>query len=231
MTELVGSEENEFPSVETFTWNQAWLLALTRPSEETYEKLIMDPLASLQRAMIWIFTSTMISTGVLFGLQLLMIQFFGGSAFSELDELSSTGFLTGSLLLLICLLPLSGIATVLGQLVYGGVVQFISGAFGGRGTYTELVYAVAAYTAPMTLLTALLALIPFVNVCLGFPLSIYGFTLNLLAIKSVHQFGWGSAFATVFVMILIMVLIMVIIFAVVLSPLIDALLSNTLLTP
>ena len=110
-------------------------------------------------------------------------------------------------------------------------VQFIAGAFGGRGTYSEQMYAIAAYTAPMTLLTGLVSLIPIVNICLGLPLLVYHIALSLLAIKTVHQFGWGSAIATVLVMVLIVVLIVVVLFSVVISPLVDALLSNAFLTP
>jgi hypothetical protein len=66
---------------------------------------------------------------------------------------------------------------------------------GGVGSHSELVYAQAAFLAPLTLMIDVLGVIPFIN-CLIFPLAIYGVVLNVISIKAVNRFGWGKAIAS-----------------------------------
>ena len=70
----------------------------------------------------------------------------------------------------------------------------VAGALGGTGSYSKLAFAFAAYLAPLSVISSVLGLIPYVN-CLAFPLGIYGIVLNVTAVKAVNQLSWGKAIA------------------------------------
>ena len=99
---------------------------------------------------------------------------------------------------------------------------------GGTGTYAKLAYAFAAYLAPLTLVSSFISAIPLVN-CLTLPIAIYGIVLNVIAVKAVHQFGWGKALASsvlVFAGILLVVAVGVIVILALLGPAIGTVFSN-----
>ena len=84
----------------------------------------------------------------------------------------------------------------------------------------------AAYTAPISLAAALLALIPFLGACVSAILGFYSLGLNALAIKSVNRFGWGSAILSMIVPLIFVVLIMVIVFFGLLYPALSTLFAQ-----
>jgi hypothetical protein len=94
------------------------------------------------------------------------------------------------------------ILAVLGLLLGAGLIQLVARDIGGVGTYAELVYATAAYSAPLTLISNVLAPIP-ICVYLTIPLGLYGLVLQLKAIRAVHEFDWGSAFASLALILLL----------------------------
>jgi uncharacterized membrane protein len=69
-----------------------------------------------------------------------------------------------------------------------------------------LVYAHAAYLAPLTLLTTLLGMIPLVN-CLTLPLALYSVGLQLLALKAATRMAWGRVIATLLIILLLIGLV------------------------
>jgi hypothetical protein len=54
-------------------------------------------------------------------------------------------------------------------------------------------YAVAAYTAPIAIVSPALGVLPVIS-CLSSLLGIYTIYLNIVAIKAVHRLSWGRAF-------------------------------------
>jgi hypothetical protein len=84
----------------------------------------------------------------------------------------------------------------------------------------------AAYTAPISLAAAVLALIPFLGACVGAILGFYSLGLNALAIKSVNRFGWGNAILSMIVPLIFLGLIMVIIFFWLIYPALSTLLTQ-----
>jgi hypothetical protein len=68
----------------------------------------------------------------------------------------------------------------------------VARALGGVGTFSQLAYAIAAYTAPISIVATIIGAIPLVN-CLGIFIAVYAIGLNILSIKAVHKFSWGRA--------------------------------------
>ena len=73
-----------------------------------------------------------------------------------------------------------------------------------------MAYATAAFTAPWPIIGGFVSIIPFVNLCLALPLSVYSLALNLLALKAVNRFTWGWAAATFGVFVLVSALFAVV---------------------
>lgn len=93
-------------------------------------------------------------------------------------------------------------------------MHLIAMAFGGGGNYTRTVYAVAAFLAPMTIITSLLAAIPLIGQCLTFPLGLYNLVLNVQGIKAAHDLSNGAAIGVIFApAILVFIFFCVIAFA------------------
>ena len=87
-----------------------------------------------------------------------------------------------------------GLRSVLAVVIGAGVTHGIGRALGSTGTYSQLVYAMATYLAPWSLITMVVGSIPLVNY-LVLPLAIYGIVLNVIAVKAANHFGWGKAIA------------------------------------
>lgn len=185
-------------SFERLTWWQIWIRALTRPNEQTYRALADDPRAGLGRAAAWVALSTAVYMAVLSVVQIV----FGGLR-QALVELSGTLPVEAApplefvLIGLACLIPFSMVFAVIGLTLNAAVLQFIAGALGGQGSVGRLAYALAAFTAPATVVSGALAAAPLVGACLALPFSLYVFCLQFLAIKAVNRFSWTLALATV----------------------------------
>jgi len=88
-----------------------------------------------------------------------------------------------------------------------------------------MTYALAAFTAPITFLSAVIGWIPFVN-CLTLPLVVYNMLLTLLAVKSVNRISWGKTIGIFAILFLVGALL-----AVVLGMLIWIPIRDTFLAP
>jgi hypothetical protein len=109
----------------------------------------------------------------------------------------------GGLFTAICGAPIGALISVVFFALGAGVFQLIAKLFGGRGTYEQLAYVLAAIVTPFYFLSGALTLIsaiPYVGACfgiLGFVAALYVLYLEITAVKGVNQFGWGPAIATV----------------------------------
>jgi len=189
---------------ESFTWSEVWINALTKPSVETYERLVRDPNASTNKAYGWVFICSLIGV--------LLSSLIGMGIGGLFDAGSIAGFNYGtlfgvSIFQLLCCAPIVGVLAVFGIALNAAITQLIARALGGTGTYSELVYAYAAYTAPYTLVTSILFAIPFVSFCLGIPLSIYSIVLTVISVNAVNKFGWGKAIVSAFVLPLVIIVL------------------------
>ena len=169
------------------------MLALSKPSSESFQEILGDPLAKPPRAYAWIFITSLIRT-VLFGI----LQFFiSGNPFEQLDFGLDASLWLGTFgVALCCLAPFGALFSVLSMIIGTGLTQWVAGGLGGRGSYSELIYTTAAFSAPLGLLSSLVAGIPWVNL-LTIVLGFYGLVLNVLAVKAVNRFSTMRAFMSI----------------------------------
>lgn len=185
-------------------WISVWRDALTKPSDQTFARIAQSPNAKLTTALLWVFLGSLVNLlfaslvqGVLFR-QMMRNSDFGGNGFP--------GMAGGSLLAAVCAGP---IISVIGFVIFVGIVQLLAKMFGGRGTFEQLAYATAAIVAPFSLINSvftLLAAIPFVGLCFGLVSLIgvlYVIVLEVMAVKGVNQFGWGQALGSYFLPFLV----------------------------
>ena len=174
---------------------QTWINALTKPKEETYAQIAASPQAKTSTALLWVFVASLIQSFIVFLMQgVLMRQMMQGSG---LENQMGTGLVS-----VICGAPVLAAISVVLFAAFTGVVQWIAGLFGGRGSFEKLVYVLSAITVPFTLISALLTLlsaIPFVGFCFGLVsllAALYVLYLEVMAVKAVNQFDWGKAAAS-----------------------------------
>ena len=214
MPEELGNLSNSQVG-ETLSWKEVWISAITQPSTATYERILQDPKSSANRAYGWVFISSL--AGGAIGILISNIMPGESEIYPGFSHIAST----------LCL-PVLAVISVIGLAISAGITQLVASALGGTGTYSKLVYAWAAYLAPLGFISSVIASIPLVNI-LGFPLVIYGMVLNVIAVKAVHQFGWGRAIASsvlILVGITVLVAVFVILVLVILGPAIGNVFSN-----
>jgi hypothetical protein len=205
---------------------EVWNIALRRPTLEAYQRLLEDPKASLGRAVTWLLVVGAVS-GLLSGVsQLVWMQLMGSSAFSQLagpgqmlpQQAMPQGL--GMAALVICAIPLSAIGVVIGSMIYYGLVHFTASAFGGQGTFGQMMYINAAYYAPIALISSLLSLIP-CAACLAVPLGIYSFALQFLAVRAATKLGWGGAIGSILIVFFLFLMISLVLALLVFLPMMD----------
>jgi hypothetical protein len=74
--------------------------------------------------------------------------------------------------------------TVIGLFISWGITFGLGRAFGGTGSFGELAWDFALFSAPLTVASAVLGLIPFIGGIAAIALLIYNFYLSYLAIQS-----------------------------------------------
>jgi hypothetical protein len=187
-------------------WFSVWRDALTKPSDQTFARIAQSPNAKLTTALLWVFLGSLVNIlfaslvqGVVFR-QMMQNPNFGGSGFPSMAG--------GSLVAAVCVGP---VVSVVGFVIFVGIVQLVAKMFGGRGTFEQLAYATAAIVAPFSLINSvftLLAAIPFVGLCFGLVSLIavlYVIALEVMAVKGVNQFSWGAALGSYFLPFLVLV--------------------------
>lgn len=74
-----------------------------------------------------------------------------------------------------------------------GIIYLLAKAFGGQGSFMVQAYTTLLYQVPITLVGALLSLIPFVGAAAG----IYSYVLEAFQLMAVHRLSTGKAIAVV----------------------------------
>lgn len=210
-----GSEDEPFYEI--------WLKALTRPTERTYQSIVSAPGATISRAALWLFLAGLLGASVAAIIQIGQLS----RLMSEIAESSGWAPISSAgALALWCLIPFQSGFQVAWTMFYALILHFVAGAFGGSGRYGELYFALASFWAPVTLLSGVLAAIPFVGACLTIPISLYAIYLNALVIKSVHRVGWGAAVVTLLLPVIVTLLLVVIIVFAFFVPLLGEFMQN-----
>ena len=168
-------------------WYKIWIDALTRPSVPTYEGFLQDLHATSKRANIWL-----ISSGIISAFSLVFAQ-------PQQNGLSPIALAT-------CSTPIFATAVVISTIVIAGIIHLLARVLGGTSTHAKLFYALATFSAPMTIISSLLAVIPYgpwLNVAVGG----YWVVLSAIAVKAVYQFEWRKAIIAILPIILLTILL------------------------
>jgi hypothetical protein len=162
----------DLPFIASSGWIAIWWFALTRPSTSTYEKLVQSSTATVGRAFTWVFVSGLTSA--------LIVS--SGPLFARWVEKNFWG--VGLLLAL----PLPAVLAVLYWVIFSGCTQWMAQRLGGRGTYRQLAYAFAAFSAPLMIGMSLLSLVPHSGLLL-IGLYVCWLGLYVIAVQAVNQFS------------------------------------------
>ena len=183
----------QLPSGETLSWWQVWRKALTRPTRASYQGIINDPGASLKRGLTWFFVACLIVSLILWGAGVMQYAPLDSWRFHR-DDLT----VDWVILLLVVGVP---VVTALATLVFAlstGITNVLAKLLRGKGSYDHLVYASSAFTAPLMVITGVIAFIPYVNL-VGLLAGLYALYLEIVSVRVVHKFGWGKAIAIVLI--------------------------------
>jgi hypothetical protein len=177
-------------------WFSVWRDAITRPSDQTFARIAQSPNAKLTTALLWVFLGSLVSSLLALPAQGVWMRQMMQSAGVEGQFPNAAG---GGLMTVICGAPIGAVISVVLFVIVVGIVQLLAKMFGGRGTFDQLAYAIAAVVTPFYLVSgvlSLLAAIPYAGFCfgiLGFAAALYVLVLEVMAVKGVNQFGWGPA--------------------------------------
>lgn len=183
---------------------QTWMTALTKPNEQTYAQIAASPEAKTSTALLWVFIGSLIQFFVSFLMQgRIMGQMMQGSG---IESQVAPGLVT-----VLCGAPIAAVISVVFFAAFTGIVQWVAGLFGGKGSFEKLVYVFAAITVPFTLIGALLTLltaVPYVGACFGIIsllAGLYVIVLEVMAVKGVNQFDWAPAAGSVLLPVIVFI--------------------------
>lgn len=185
------------PPARSYAWYDVWWEVLSYRPVEAFEDLLRDPAAKAGRAYLWVAIS-----GLLSALIAVMFQFNTFTSMVNSPQFQQTGadpamFRTYIWIFMLCMVPFSALASVLGLIISGAIQNLLAGMFGGTGSYAATVYLLGAISAPIAIATAVISAIPFVN-CLSIGISIYSIMLNVRALMAAHQINAIKALGVIF---------------------------------
>ncbi|HSB03291.1 MAG TPA: Yip1 family protein [Anaerolineales bacterium] len=188
-------------------WFSVWRDAVTKPNEQTFARIASSPNAKLTTALLWVFLGALVSS---FLTALVPNPFLNQMMQNYNFDTTRLGGGVGEFVIrVICGAPIAAAIGVVVFVIGAGIVHLLAKMFGGRGTFDQLAYTLAAIQTPFALVTGVLGLlsaIPVVGLCFGLvslALLFYVAVLAVMAVKAVNQFGWGQAAASLLLPVLV----------------------------
>jgi len=129
-----------------------------------------------------------IIAGVILGIAAMAGLTLTGSVFG-LGSLGA-GAGIGTFLLLLVITP---IYFVISWLIGSGIIYIFAMIFGGKGGYETQSYLIAIYAAPLSIISAILILVPVAGPIVNFLIGLYALYLLTLALKQAHKVTTGKA--------------------------------------
>lgn len=187
---------------------QTWRQVVTRPGVDVFLEEARSPNANIVTALIWIVIAAVIAA--IFGfLQVAML----GAGMGGMDTMFADAGLppevTGQIMGLmtggagfgaLLIVPISFLIGV-------GITHLLAKMFGGDGPFGVFAYLVAAFQAPLGIVSSILGVVPFLGGCIGFLLSIYGLVLTYFAVKAHYGLPDGKAIAVVLIPFVLLLLL------------------------
>jgi hypothetical protein len=217
-------------------WYEIWWAVLRHPGKETFRSILQEPNANATRGFIWVAVVTLITALVIGLASLPLIRTLPGSSS---DLIVNSSIFIVILVFEIILAPLFAVA---GMAVAAAIYHGIARLFGGMGQWGQLVFCLAAISAPFALLSAAINLVmlpftvwfpsdysPLVSCCVGpfaLALGIYALVLQVIAIDAVENIGTWKSVATFFIPVVIVVVLTICCSLTILVPLFSSYLPN-----
>lgn len=177
---------NRPPRPNVTEWLSIWMRALTRPTPVAYQELFADPAPNRVTALAWLITGGAIAALIT------MINYQAPPLIAAAAVL--------------CSVPIFAMIYVGVTVVTTRSAVWIAGQMGASADPDRLLYALAAVNAPMSIISALVYLIPQVGYLLSYALGLYWIYLTVLVVKVVTGLSWGKAALASVVFIILSVL-------------------------
>lgn len=210
-----------------FTWQEIWQRAVTEPTVETYTEHLHDPQMSMSRGLTWVFFASIIGAVV----QAVVTSMFNFNTFG--DSLMAGSNIGATL----CCAPIFAAIGIVGFLIVNAIQYVVASLMGGEGSFEEQVYLMASYSAPVSLISSIVGVIPCLGGLVSLGLAVYALYLNVISLQAAHRFGAGKAIMAALGWIIIFCVgcaCLMIMFLVLLGPAIGNVFSdiiNELVTP
>ncbi|HMV96296.1 MAG TPA: Yip1 family protein [Anaerolineales bacterium] len=187
------------PTRKSYAFHEVWMIALSMLRMDAYEDTLNDPEATTGRALEWIAYAGIIS-GLLFPFTLgASPQFAELQTMSELNQFFERfGTVAFTLILALAMAVISPLLSVISLTISAWFQNLIAAFMGGHGNFTRTIYAQAAYLAPLSILIAVIGIIPVVGQCFNSLVGIYGLVLNIRALQAAHSLTTGKAIGVIF---------------------------------
>ena len=162
-----------------------YIRVLTKPSAATFA----EEQGKAAWNIVWI---QLLGVAILFGIFIFLVfQLVLPATMSSSNVPAGTvavieGLAVGIALAEIILVPLS-------FFIVSGIYYLIAKAFGGQGTFLAQSYSALLFYIPLSLISFVLGLIPFLNYVAGFGLFIYEIVLGIFMTMGIHRMSGGKA--------------------------------------
>jgi len=168
-------------SGQQYTWYEAWAQIITRPRTDTFVHLLADPQANAKRGYLWMFVVGAITNTI--------------TALFVTDQLAMSPITT------VLLMPLfGGTGSLISFIATNWVIQRIAVSQGAPQNYGKFHYAQALYSAPLSLITLPLMIIPmsgfFASVFQGLLLVVQAGLMGM-ALRAANGLTWQQAMTVV----------------------------------
>ncbi len=193
---------------------QTWVKVLTQPNEQTFESEKESPNATLQTALIWIVGAAVV-TAILGFLQGLIFRGVATSSMQQFMDMADLPPETAQMMEMFTSggagAALSGAGGFLGIILAPlffmlgvGIFHLIAKLLGGQGQFDKYAYLIAAFQAPISIATAVLAFVPVLGGCIGALISIYSLVLAYFATKVNYNLTSGKAIVVVILPVVVL---------------------------
>jgi hypothetical protein len=167
------------------SWIEIWQMAITRPSVATYEDILRDRVVTVGRGLTWVVLSFFLAIFVSVILQIILGESFTYGDNNSLGYDGDFGVLT-----LFCVPFVVAIALAIWIAIVGINHLVAQAMMQGSAKFDQVVFAMAAFTAPLTIINVIVGYIPVIGEIIYILVWIYAFALAVIALKAAHQFDW-----------------------------------------
>jgi MFS family permease len=186
---------------------ETWRRVLTQPGEPVFEQERANPNGTLQTALIWMVIAGVVAAifGWLAGVigaassAAMLSQVLPPEARAEVGPMLGA-FTGGAGLVAIIVVPV-------GFLIGTFILHLIAKVLGGQGDYGKFAYLVSTYQAPLTMVSSILSIIPFLGGCIGLLIVIYTYVESYFAVKVNYGLTSGKAIITVLIPLILVILL------------------------